>query len=191
MIEHFQFHEHNLKSLFEIQPFYATDSRGGFIKDFSTEIFEQQGIEHNLKEVFYTISHKGVIRAIHFQREKQQAKLVRCISGHIFDVAVDLRKSSPTFGMWKGFHLSEENRTMLLIPAGFGHGYLVLKDSIVSYQCAEKFYPEYDTGILWNDPQLGISWPIEEIGGEDKLIISEKDENLFTFLQFEKQFGWF
>lgn len=191
MIEHFKFTEHELKGLYEINPFYATDERGGFIKDYSKETFFANGIDHDLKEIFYTISHKGVIRALHFQREKHQAKLVRCISGHVYDVVVDLRKDSPTFKQWKGFDLTGENRTSLLVPEGFGHGYVVLEDSVVSYQCAEKFYGEYDDGIQWNDPELGIHWPLDKIGGEPHLIISEKDKMLLSFQDFGEKYGWF
>lgn len=191
MIEHFKFTEHELKGLYEIQPFYATDERGGFVKDYSKEMFLANGIDHDLKEIFFTISHKGVIRALHFQREKQQAKLVRCISGHVFDVVVDLRKDSPTFKQWKGFDLTGENRKSLLVPEGFGHGYVVLEDSVVSYQCAEKFYGEYDDGIQWNAPELGIDWPLDNIGGEQNLIISNKDKNLLSFQEFDEKYGWF
>ena len=98
MIEKFKFEESELKGAYVIQPFYATDERGGFIKDYNVEEFRKNGIEHELKEVFYTISHKGVIRAIHFQLGHQQAKLVRCVKGHVYDVIVDLRPDSPTFG---------------------------------------------------------------------------------------------
>lgn len=166
-----------------IEPFVAYDERGYFIKDYSAEIFQDMGISHDVKEVFYTNSHKGVIRAIHFQREKQQPKLVRCVYGRIFDVVVDLRKNSPTFGEWEGYVLSEENKKEILVPAGCGHGYLVMEDSIVSYKCAEKFYGEYDDGIIWNDAQINISWPLENI---DKIILSEKDKKLGSFQEFIK-----
>ena len=133
MIEKFGFQETNLKDAFLITPFFASDDRGGLIKDYNIDIFNENGIKHELKEVFYTISKKGVIRAIHFQLGKQQAKLVRCVSGRVYDVIVDLRKESKTFGKWEGFELSEENRKCLYVPERFGHGYLVLEDSIVSY----------------------------------------------------------
>lgn len=178
----FNFQELMLSDSFLIEPFVVNDKRGSFIKDYSQEVFEDNGIFHELKEVFYTISKKGVIRAIHFQRVKEQAKLVRCISGEIFDVIVDLRPDSPTFKKWLGFNLSGENMRQLYIPPGFGHGYLVLKDAIVSYKCDEKFYPEYDTGIIWNDPTIGIKWPLEKIS--NSLILSEKDENLPSFIDY-------
>ena len=164
-VNHFSFNKTEIDRLIEVIPFNAQDIRGDFIKDYSKEVFEQNGITYNLQEVFYTVSHKGVIRAIHFQREKQQPKLVRCISGHEYDVVVDLRKESPTFKKWLSFDLTGENKKELLIPAGCGHGYLVIEPSIVSYKCAEKFYGDYDDGILWNDKDLSIDWHIEQLGG--------------------------
>ena len=147
MITKFCFKKLELEGSYLITPFYSDDERGGFIKDYSKEIFGKNGINHDLVEVFYTVSKKGVIRALHFQIVKEQPKLVRCISGKIYDVIVDLRPKSPTFKRWLGFYLSGENRKEILIPSGFGHGYLVIKDAIVSYKCSEKFYPEFDSGL--------------------------------------------
>ena len=118
-VQHFTFNKTEIDGLIEVTPFNAQDIRGEFIKDYSKEVFEQNGITYNLQEVFYTVSYKGVIRAIHFQREKQQPKLVRCISGHIYDVVVDLRKESPTFKKWLSFDLTGENKKELLIPVLF------------------------------------------------------------------------
>ena len=186
MIQKFDFQELDLKGAYLIKPFFASDERGAFIKDYNIETFRANGIEHDLKEVFYTISKKGVIRALHFQLGKQQPKLVRCISGHVYDVIVDLRPGSETFGRWRGFDLTGENRNSLLVPAYFGHGYLVLEDSVVSYKCAEVFYGEGDSGIMYNDPDIGIEWPFERIGGEENLIISEKDINLMNVRDYLK-----
>lgn len=185
------FEKLEMEGAYKITPFYADDIRGGFLKDFSKEVFEQNGITHDLKEVFYTISHRGVVRAMHFQRVKQQAKLVRCVHGKVYDVIIDLRKDSPTFMKWQGFYLSEDNMVELLVPEGFGHGYLVLEESIVSYKCAEKFYGEYDSGIRYDDPDMGIVWPFEEIGGKDKVINSEKDDNLPSFKEFMESYDNF
>ena len=116
-VQHFTFNKTEIDGLIEVTPFNAQDIRGEFIKDYSKEVFEQNGITYNLQEVFYTVSYKGVIRAIHFQREKQQPKLVRCISGHVYDVVVDLRKESPTFKkffIFQGFDIGLECDT---IPA--------------------------------------------------------------------------
>ncbi len=152
-------------------------------------MFEANGITHNLEEVFYTTSYKGVIRALHFQREKQQPKLVRCIYGHVYDVVVDLRKDSPTFKKWLGFDLVGKEHNEILVPGGCAHGYLVLEDSIVSYKCGEKFYGEYDDGIMWNDPDINVQWPLELIGGEEKLILADKDKNLQSFTEFVEKYG--
>ena len=180
-----------MEGAYIITPFYSEDNRGGFLKDYSKEIFLNNGIDYDLKEVFYTISKRGVIRAMHFQRIKQQAKLVRCLSGKVYDVIIDLRKDSPTFKKWQGFYLSGENRVELLIPEGFGHGYLVIEDSIVSYKCNEKFYGEYDSGIRYDDIDMGIIWPYEEIGGKDKVINSVKDDNLQSFEEFLSNYSEF
>lgn len=187
MIKKFEFEELNLRGAYLVHPFYATDERGGFVKDYNIEMFREHGIEHELKEVFYTISKKGVIRALHFQLDKQQPKLVRCISGHVYDVIVDLRPDSETFGQWRGFDLTGENQNTLYIPPYFGHGYLVLEDSIVSYKCGEVFYGPGDSGIMWNDPAIGIEWPLDKIGGIENLIISEKDLHLMSLQEYQER----
>lgn len=191
MIQKFEFRETEIPGLIEIIPFNADDIRGCFTKDYSKEIFEANGIYHDLAEVFYTTSYKGVIRALHIQRVKQQPKLVRCIYGHVWDVVVDLRKDSSTFKKWLAFDLIGEKHNEILVPAGCAHGYLVLEDSIVSYKCGEKFYSEYDDGIMWNDPDIGVQWPLELIGGGEKLIIAEKDKNLQSFAQLMEHYDKF
>lgn len=187
----FNFEKTEIDGLIKVTPFNAEDVRGRFTKDYSKEVFEANGISHNLAEVFYTTSHKGVIRALHFQRVKQQPKLVRCICGHVWDVVVDLRKDSPTFKKWLAFDLTGENNVEVLVPAGCAHGYLVLEHSVVSYKCAEKFYGEYDDGIMWNDPDIGVEWPLDKIGGEQNLILAEKDKNLQSFAQLMKNYDKF
>lgn len=189
MVQKFEFRETEINGLFEITPFNAEDIRGCFTKDYSKEVFEANGIKHDLAEVFYTTSHKGVIRALHFQRERQQAKLVRCITGHVYDVVVDLRPSSPMFKKWLAFELIGEKHNEILVPGGCAHGYLVLEDSIVSYKCGEKFYGEYDDGIMWNDPTIGVDWQLERIGGEKNLIVADKDKNLQSFEKFIEKYG--
>lgn len=191
MIHNFEFAKTEIEGLIKIMPFYAEDVRGCFTKDWSKEIFAANGITHQLEEVFYTTSHKGVIRALHFQRVKQQPKLVRCIYGHVYDVVVDLRKNSPTFKRWAGFDLTGGNSHEILVPAGCGHGYLVLEQSIVSYKCSEKFYSEYDDGIIWNDQDIGVRWPYEKIGGFENIILADKDKNLQTFEKFMNTYGGF
>lgn len=190
-MQKWNFEKLEMEGAYKITPFFSDDNRGGFLKDYSYEIFQNNGIHYDLAEVFYTISHRGVIRAMHFQRVKQQAKLVRCVSGKVYDVIIDLRKDSPTFMKWQGFYLTGENMVELLVPEGFGHGYLVIEDSIVSYKCAEKFYGEYDSGIRYDDPDMGITWPYEEVGGKDKVINSIKDDNLPSFKEFMENYSNF
>ncbi len=188
-MQNFEFKRTEIPGLIEITPFNAEDVRGCFTKDYSKEIFEINGINHDLLEEFYTTSHKGVIRALHFQREKQQAKLVRCICGHVYDVVVDLRPESPAFKKWLGFDLIGNLHNEILVPGGCAHGYLVLEESIVSYKCNEKFYGELDDGIVWNDPNIRIDWGLERVGGIDNLILSDKDKNLQSFADFVKKYG--
>lgn len=190
-MQQFKFNKTKIPGLIEIDCFNVADVRGCFTKDYSKEIFEQNEILYDLAEVFYTTSHKGVIRALHFQRIKQQPKLVRCIFGHIYDVVVDLRKDSPTFEKWIGFNLTGENYKEILIPSGCAHGYLVLEPSIVSYKCSEKFYGEYDSGIKWDDPDINIDWPLEKIGGINHLILADKDKNLLSWKRFKEEYGAF
>lgn len=184
MVQNFDFVETSIKGLWEIRPFCAYDLRGCFTKDYSLDVFCQKGLHHELKEVFYTTSVPGVIRALHFQRIKQQPKLVRCISGHVWDVVVDLRKNSETFMKWQSFELKGDNQREILVPSGCAHGYLVVEPSIVSYKCAEKFFGEFDDGIIWNDEDLAVKWPVHLVGGTDKLIFSDKDLRLQSFKEF-------
>ncbi len=165
-----------------IYPLLAEDERGYVIKDYHEQTFLSNGVELGLREVFYTSSKKGVIRAVHFQTTKPQAKLVRCVSGKIFDVIVDLRIDSPTYKQWKGFELKPQSQ-QIYIPHGFGHGYLVLEDSIVSYKCDEKFYGEYDSGVKWDDKELSIEWPV---GLVDEIILSKKDEDMQSLAKYEQ-----
>lgn len=191
MNQKFKFEKTEIEGLIKVTPFNVEDNRGCFTKDYSKEVFEMNGINHDVVEIFYTTSYKGVIRALHFQREKQQPKLVRCISGHVYDVVVDLRKNSPTFRKWLGFDLIGEEHNEILVPAGCAHGYLVLEQSIVSYKCAEKFYGEFDDGIMWNDKDIAINWPLEKIEGVNNLIFSDKDQELQTFKEFVDNYGGF
>ena len=187
MIQSFSFRELFLKGAYVIKPFCASDHRGSLVKDYNVNAFRAAGIDYDLKETFYTVSHRGVIRAIHFQTERPQPKLMRCISGHVYHVIVDLRPESETFGKWLSFDLKGEEPISLLVPSGFGQGYLALEDSIMSYKAAEVFYSPGDTGIIYNDADLGIVWPFDQIGGEDKLLISQKDLALMSFKDYIKR----
>lgn len=184
MIQKFEFSELDLKGAYLIKPFYATDERGGFIKDYNIDTFKANGINYELKETFYTLSKANVIRAIHFQLVKPQPKLMRCISGRVFYVLVDLRPESETFGKYRHFELCGDRPESILCPAGFGQGYLVLEDAVMSYKAAEVFYSEGDSGIRYDDPDIAIEWPFNLIGGEDNLIISDKDKTLMSFKEY-------
>lgn len=177
----FEFKENQLKGSYLINPFVQQDSRGLFIKDFVWEAYHKTLGINPLREVFYTHSKKGVLRGLHLQTVKQQAKLVRCLSGKIFDVIVDLRKDSKTFGQYEIFELKGDEPTVLYVPKHFAHGYYVVEDAIVSYQADEDFYAEYDTGILYNDPDLRIPWPVHD---DRKIVLSKKDQNLESFKSY-------
>jgi dTDP-4-dehydrorhamnose 3,5-epimerase len=187
MIQHFEFTENQIKGSYLIKPFIAQDNRGFFVKDFSEDLFLQHNIKHSLKEVFYTESKKGVIRALHLQVAPfAQCKLVRCIKGKVLDVLVDLRPESPTYKQHQFFDLNEHNKHSLYIPDGIGHGYLVLEDAIVSYKCNENFKQECDIGIAYNDSDLNLPWRLDLV---DKVILSDKDKNGISLREFEGRFG--
>lgn len=187
VIQKFEFKEFDLKDAYIIKPFYATDERGGLIKDYNIDVFKEAGIAYDLKETFYTISKANVIRALHFQLYKPQPKLMRCVSGRVFYVIVDLRPKSETFGQYRHMELNGDEPMCVLCPAGFGQGYLALEDSVMSYKAAEVFYGAGDSGIMYNDPDIGIDWPFYLINGKDNLIISEKDLNLMSFKQYKQE----
>lgn len=191
MIQKWDFKKTEIPGLLEITTLNAPDIRGCLTKDYSKEVFEENGVHYDLAEVFYTTSHKGVVRALHFQRVIQQPKLVRCIHGRVWDVVVDLRSSSPTFKKWLPFELSGTDYREILLPAGCAHGYLVLEDSIVSYKCSERFVGEYDDGIMWDDPDIGVEWPLERVGGIENVILADKDKHLQSFAQFMETYGGF
>ena len=182
----FTFDPAGIEGVWIITPFVRHDERGCFIKDYNEKIFRDNGIGYSVCETFYSFSKQNTIRGLHFQREKQMPKLVRCLAGSIYDVAIDLREGSPTFKKAVGVELSEDNNKSLLIPEGCAHGFLALRDALVSYKCSEIFIPEYDDGIIWNDKDLAVCWPLKN---DTKVIISEKDANLQPFSVFQKKYG--
>ena len=190
MLQKFDFKEMDLKGAYIVKPFYATDERGVLIKDYNIDTFRENGIEHELKETFYTISKRGVIRSTHFQLIKPQPKLMRCISGKVFYIIVDLRLDSETYGQYRSMILSGEDPICILCPKGFGQGYLAIEDSVMSYKASEVFYGQGDSGIMYNDSDIGIEWPFEMIGGKENMIISDKDQKLMSFREYtEKMTG--
>ena len=187
MIQKFEFQELDFKDAYLIKPFVATDERGCLIKDYNIDTFTSAGISYYLKETFYTFSKRGTIRAIHFQLEHPQPKLMRCISGRVFYVIVDLRPESKSFGQYQSMELSGDNPICVLCPAGFGQGYLALEDSMMSYKASEVFFGPGDSGIKYDDPGIGIDWPFDIIGGKENLIISRKDLDLISFKEYTQR----
>jgi dTDP-4-dehydrorhamnose 3,5-epimerase len=180
----FDFQETDIPGLIEISGFYAEDNRGFFRKDFERGVFAEYGIEFHCDEEFISCSAKNVIRGMHFQLRYPQAKIVGVFKGAVFDVVVDLRRESPTFGQWRGFQLSEENHKNLYLPRGCAHGFLSLADgSMMSYQCDGPYDQETDTGILYNDPEIGVDWPIADLSAA---ILNEKDRRQMTFADFKR-----
>ena len=147
------------------------DYRGFFMETYHAEKFADGGMAAKFIQDNHALSQKNILRGLHYQLKFPQGKLVRCIQGEILDIAVDIRRSSPTFGKWVGEVLSSENARQLYVPPGFAHGYVVRSQHAeVEYKCTELYHPEDDYGILWNDPEIGIDWGIENP------ILSEKDK---------------
>jgi len=167
----FTFTPTKIKDVFVIEPTMFGDNRGYFMETYSKKAFEEAGLNYNFIQDNQSSSKKGVLRGLHFQKTFPQAKLVRVLKGQVFDVAVDLRKNSPTFGQWVGELLSEENKKQLLIPRGFAHGFFVVSDyAEFAYKCDEFYHPEDEGGVIWNDPDINIAW-----GDTSNVILSEKD----------------
>jgi dTDP-4-dehydrorhamnose 3,5-epimerase len=155
-----------------ITPFVSTDQRGSLIKDYNINTFNENGINCSLKETFYTVSKKGVIRAVHFQYPQPQPKLIRCISGHIYDVIVDLRHGSPTWGRHLAVELSADNGRQMFIPRGFAHGFAVMSDvAQFQYKVDNVYDPQSEATLRFDDPALDIDWRI----AREDMILSEKD----------------
>jgi len=178
--------ETGIKDLKIIEPRVFPDSRGYFFESYSKLALEKQGITYNFVQDNQSKSSYGVIRGLHCQLPPYaQTKLVRAIQGTIFDVAVDLRSGSPTYGKWFGVELSEDNKRQLLIPKGFAHGFSVLSETAtVFYKCDEFYHPETDSGIRFNDKSLQIDWKVEV----SKAIVSDKDLKLQEFSSFKSPF---
>jgi len=156
-----------------IRPDVFGDDRGFFMETFQARLFQSSGIIFDFVQDNQSRSHRGVLRGLHYQARRPQGKLVRAVTGEVFDVAVDLRRSSKTFGRWTGETLSAENRKMIWVPPGFAHGFLVLSDEAdVLYKATDYYTPEYERTLAWNDPAVGIPWPLSS--GE-KPILSAKD----------------
>ncbi|MCM1245345.1 MAG: dTDP-4-dehydrorhamnose 3,5-epimerase [Roseburia sp.] len=163
-----------IEGLYVIEPKVFGDERGYFVETYNKQEFSEFGLNMEFVQDNQSMSRKGVLRGLHFQKKFPQGKLVRALSGEVFDVAVDIRKGSATYGKWFGVVLSDENKKQFYVPEGFAHGYLVLSETAVfAYKCTEFYHPEDEDGIQWDDPDIGVEWPLEE---GMQIILSERDK---------------
>jgi len=183
----FKFKKLSIPDVILITPEVFEDERGFFMEAYKESDFRKFGIDEKCVQDNHSKSKKNVLRGLHYQiSPTEQAKLVRCIKGKVFDVAVDIRKDSPHHGKWVGEYLSEENKNMLFIPAGFAHGYLVLSEEAeVIYKVSKEYSGQHERGIFWKDPAIGIDWPLSE-----EPILSEKDRNLPYLADTEDSFRY-
>ena len=163
-----------IEGLYVIEPTVFKDERGYFVETYNQNDFKEAGLDMVFVQDNQSMSVRGVLRGLHFQKQFPQGKLVRVVRGAVFDVAVDLRADSKTYGQWFGVELTAENKKQFFIPRNFAHGFLVLSDQAeFAYKCTDFYHPNDEGGLAWNDPDIGVDWPIPE-GME--LIISEKDQ---------------
>lgn len=174
----FKFKKTSIEGVYIIEPKVFGDDRGYFMETYHQSEFKEAGLNFIFIQDNQSKSTKGVIRGLHFQYTKPQGKLVRVIKGEVFDVAVDLRKDSPTYGAWEGIILSEKNKKQFFIPEGFAHGFLVLSEEAeFTYKCTDFYDSEDEGGIIWNDPEIGIVWPVDNL---NEIVLSEKDKKWQT-----------
>ena len=168
----FNFIKTEIEGVYIIEPTVFGDNRGYFMETYNEQDFKTAGLNYTFVQDNQSSSRKGVLRGLHFQKTYPQSKLVRVLKGEVFDVAVDLRKGSKTYGKWTGVLLSEENKRQFMVPRGFAHGFVVMSETAeFAYKCDEFYHPEDEGGIMWNDPEVGIDWQLD---GEP--ILSEKDK---------------
>lgn len=183
-MSNFAFTETKIKDVYIIDVKTYGDHRGYFMETYKENVFVEAGLSYRFVQDNQSSSRKGVLRGLHFQKTHPQAKLVRVLKGEVFDVAVDLRKGSDTYGQWVGALLSEENKRQFMIPRGFAHGFVVVSDyAEFAYKCDEFYHPEDEGGIIWNDPDIAIEWP--DVG---EIILSEKDKKNPTLAESKIEF---
>lgn len=174
----FKFNKTEIEGLVVIEPIIYGDNRGYFMETYKDVDFFNAGLKYHFVQDNQSGSVKGVLRGLHYQINHPQAKLVRIIKGEVFDVVVDLRKDSPTYGKWHGEILSSENKKMMMVPRGFAHGFLVISDEAeLIYKCDEIYHPNDEGGIIYNDPTININWPKLDVN----YILSDKDKKLPKF----------
>lgn len=178
MSDKFQSVESSMAGLVLIEPRVFGDSRGFFMESYSERDFAELGIEERFVQDNHSKSRRGVLRGLHFQTRHSQGKLIRVVAGAVLDVAVDLRPESATFGRWEAVVLSAENKRQFYVPPRFAHGFLTLEDDTeFLYKCTDYYSPEFDSGVLWNDPNIGVDWNLEYYGlTESDLLLSDKDK---------------
>ena len=177
-----------IEGLYVIEPTVYGDNRGYFMETYNYNDFSAAGIDCNFVQDNQSASKKGVLRGLHFQIHYPQDKLVRCIRGSVFDVAVDLREGSSTFGKWFGVELTEENKKQFFIPKNFAHGFIVLSDyAEFCYKVTDFYHPNDEGGLMWNDPDINLQWPMPEGMTADDLIFSEKDKVNWSYQEFLKR----
>lgn len=173
-MEKFNFIKTFIQGLFVIEPYIIKDNRGFFMETYNYQDFKEAGLDINFVQDNHSKSNKSVLRGLHYQVKYPQGKLIRVVKGTVFDVAVDLRKDSPTYLKWFGTELSEINKKQLYIPPQFAHGFLTLSgEAEVVYKCTDYYRQDDEAGIIWNDRTIGIKWPIDKI---EEVILSEKDK---------------
>lgn len=169
----FTFNKTNIEGVYIIQPQVFGDDRGYFLETYQKNLFDEAGLKYDFVQANQSKSHKGVLRGLHFQTRKPQAKLVRVVEGEVYDVAVDLRKDSPTYGKYVGVILSADKHNMFMMPRGFAHGFVVLSETATfEYMVDDVYDPGYESGIKWDDPDIAIDWPYKEAPE-----LSSKDDN--------------
>lgn len=178
--------ETGIKDLIVIEPTVFGDNRGFFMESYSKKDFSEIGMDVEFVQDNHSKSKKGVLRGLHFQTQHVQGKLVRVTAGAVLDVAVDLRKNSPTFGKHYLVELTADNKKMFYIPPGFAHGFLTLEDNTeFQYKCTDYYAPEFDSGVLWNDSDIGIEWNFEKYGlSAEAILLSDKDKKQQTLQEF-------
>jgi len=185
----FKFNTTKIPGLFVIEPKVHGDDRGFFMEHYNYEDFKKAGIDLHFVQDNHSRSQKGVLRGLHYQRKRPQGKIIRVVAGTVFDVAVDLRKGSPVFGEWFGIELRAQERKMVYVPRGCAHGFLTLTDDVdFMYKCTDIYIPEDESGLLWNDPHVGIKWPLDKIGNAPKL--SERDKKWPTLNKINLPFDF-